>query len=403
MPREGDASFLAAALQDARRRTLDLLDAYVAKLGADLRLPYSTQFNPPLWEVGHVAWFYDIWIARNQQRHLGLACDPDHVRPEGRMTGADALYNSSLVAHATRWSLPLPDLAGTRAYLADSLAETLALLAREPKLPKLSTSTACRCSTKTCMPRPRTYMAQALDIPLPAHLRPWQRPLPAAGGDRDCRHALAHSAMTAPALPSTTNWSPMRWRWPPIAIDSVPVSWRRFLPAIEAGAVALPRYLRQENGAWQALRFGAWEALDLDTAAVHLTWDEAAGLVRLGRAPPADRGRVGMRRPDAPDFAWGDVWEWTSSRFAPFAGFVAHPYRDYSRFGFEEHRYVLKGASRATAPRMAHPRYRNYFTVERNDIHTGFRSCALKSVRRSGAGEEHREPALLVGPVLHGA
>ena len=36
-----------------------------------------------------------------------------------------------------------------------------------------------------------------------------------------------------------------------------------------------------------------------------------------------------------------------------------------------------RGASLATAPRMVHPRYRNYFTPERNDIHAGFRSCAL--------------------------
>jgi formylglycine-generating enzyme required for sulfatase activity len=38
---------------------------------------------------------------------------------------------------------------------------------------------------------------------------------------------------------------------------------------------------------------------------------------------------------------------------------------------------VLRGASRATSPRMAHPRYRNFFAPERNDIHSGFRSCAL--------------------------
>ena len=76
-----------------------------------------------------------------------------------------------------------------------------------------------------------------------------------------------------------------------------------------------------------------------------------------------------------PDFQWGEAWEWTASRFNPYPGFSAHPYRDYSAPWFGE-RYVLRGASRATSPRMAHPRYRNYFTPERNDIHGGFRSCA---------------------------
>ena len=37
---------------------------------------------------------------------------------------------------------------------------------------------------------------------------------------------------------------------------------------------------------------------------------------------------------------------------------------------------VLRGASVATQPRMQHPRYRNFFTPERNDIVAGFRTCA---------------------------
>jgi len=37
---------------------------------------------------------------------------------------------------------------------------------------------------------------------------------------------------------------------------------------------------------------------------------------------------------------------------------------------------VLRGASFATQPRMRHPRYRNYFGADRNDIFAGFRSCA---------------------------
>jgi len=372
----GGRDVLATALRDSRSRTLGLLDAYVGKLGAALPLPYSTQFNPPLWEVGHVAWFYDIWIARSRQRHLGLACDPDHARQPGRLVGADALYNSSLVAHATRWDLPLPDLVATRAYLAASLAETLELLAREPETPESLYFYRLSLFHEDMHAEAATYMAQALDIPLPAPWRPTERALPAA---------------TDIAMPAT-NWR-LGYAGPGFAfdnellahdleldaygIDSVAVSWRRFIPAIEAGAVAMPRYLRQENATWQALRFSTWETLNLDAAALHLTWDEVqAWCAWAGRRLPTE-AEWECAAVTAPEFDWGDVWEWTASRFAPFAGFVAHPYRDYSRFGFEEHRYVLKGASRATSPRMAHPRYRNFFTVERNDIHTGFRSCAL--------------------------
>jgi formylglycine-generating enzyme required for sulfatase activity len=372
----GGHDVLATALRDSRSRTLGLLAAYVGKLGVTLPIPYSTQFNPPLWEVGHVAWFWDIWIARSQQRHLGVACDPDHARPAGRLAGADALYNSSLVPHATRWDLPLPDLAATRAYLAASLAETLELLAREPETSESLYFYRLSLFHEDMHAEAATYMAQALDIPLPAPWRPVERALPAAtdigvpatnwrlgydeSGFAFDNELLAHD-VTLDAF----------------FIDSVAVNWRRFLPAIEAGAVSMPRYLRQKNGRWQALRYGSWEPLNLDAAAVHLTWDEVQAWCRwAGRRLPTE-AEWECAAVTAPAFDWGDVWEWTASRFAPFAGFVAHPYRDYSRFGFEEHRYVLKGASRATAPRMVHPRYRNFFTVERNDIHAGFRSCAL--------------------------
>lgn len=379
LARGGDAGFLAAALMEARRRTLALLDAYAGALGTDLAVPYSAQLNPPRWETGHVAWFHDVWIARNPQRHLGLAADPACGRPPGRLADADALYNSSLVKHATRWSLPLPDLATTLAYMEASLAESLALLAADAAAGRDLYFYRLALFHEDMHAEAATYMAQALDIPLPAHLRPWQRPLPQA-------HELV--------LPAT------RWRLgyaladdrpdfafdnelvahevplAAFAIDSVPVSWRRVLPAIEAGAVGLPRYLRRNGHRWQARRYGAWEPLDPDAAAVHLTWDEAqAWCTWAGRRLPTE-AEWECAALTHPAFAWGEVWEWTSSRFAPFEGFVAHPYRDYSRFGFEEYRYVLKGASRATDPRMAHPKYRNYFTPERNDLHLGFRSCA---------------------------
>ena len=75
-------------------------------------------------------------------------------------------------------------------------------------------------------------------------------------------------------------------------------------------------------------------------------------------------------------FRWGQVWEWTASTFLPYPGFVPHPYRDYSAPWFGS-RPVLRGASVATQARMHHPRYRNYFTPERNDVFAGFRTCAL--------------------------
>jgi formylglycine-generating enzyme required for sulfatase activity len=291
------------------------------------------------------------------------------------MPGADALYDSSHVAHATRWHLPLPGLAATRAYLAGSLTETLGLLAGEAETAAALYFYRLALFHEDMHAEAATWMAQALGIPLPAPLRPVEHALPAAA-DIALAATTWRLGCEDPGFAFDNELVAHDVKLEAFAIDSVAVSWRRFVPAIEAGAVAMPRYLRRDGGLWQALRFGAWEALHLDAAAVHLTWDEARAWCRWAARRLPTEAEWECAAVSAPEFAWGEVWEWTASRFAPFAGFVAHPYRDYSRFGFDEHRYVLRGASGATAPRIAHPRYRNFFTAERNDIHAGFRSCA---------------------------
>ena len=92
----------------------------------------------------------------------------------------------------------------------------------------------------------------------------------------------------------------------------------------------------------------------------------------IGLATPravVGHGASGLRQ------MFGDVWEWTASPFAPFPGFRPHPYRDYSAPWFDG-RPVLRGASFLTQPRLRHPRFRNFFVADRNDIAAGFRSCA---------------------------
>src|SRR5689334_3481847 len=90
--------------------------------GERLLGPQLAIVNPPLWEIGHVGWFQEHWCLRWDEGKLDASILP----------GADKLYDSSNVAHDTRWDLPLPDLAATRAYLANVLERTLERLAKEP-------------------------------------------------------------------------------------------------------------------------------------------------------------------------------------------------------------------------------------------------------------------------------
>jgi EgtB-related family protein len=74
----------------------------------------------------------------------------------------------------------------------------------------------------------------------------------------------------------------------------------------------------------------------------------------------------------------GAAWQWTSTPFAPYPGFQAGPYRDYSEPWFHDHT-VLRGGSFATQERIATRRYRNFYKPARSDPFAGFRTCAVSA------------------------
>jgi iron(II)-dependent oxidoreductase len=71
----------------------------------------------------------------------------------------------------------------------------------------------------------------------------------------------------------------------------------------------------------------------------------------------------------------GDVWEWTSSFFQPYPGFLAFPYPEYSEAFFGEEYRVLRGGSWATAPLIARTSFRNWQEPGSRHLFAGFR-CA---------------------------
>jgi iron(II)-dependent oxidoreductase len=69
----------------------------------------------------------------------------------------------------------------------------------------------------------------------------------------------------------------------------------------------------------------------------------------------------------------GDVWEWTSSDFTPWPGFVPMIYRRYSEPFFGGDYKVLRGGSWAVAPSAIRPSFRNWDHPIRRQIFTGVR------------------------------
>src|SRR5688572_12057337 len=102
---EPHAGSLTQMLTDARSRTLALVGDLS---GAQLFGPRLAIVNPPLWEIGHLGWFQERWCLRLL---------PDGSLSPSMLDGADALYDSSNVAHDVRWNLPLPSLEATLRYL----------------------------------------------------------------------------------------------------------------------------------------------------------------------------------------------------------------------------------------------------------------------------------------------
>jgi gamma-glutamyl hercynylcysteine S-oxide synthase len=386
MIRTSDASVLAQELVRVREITLALFDAY--DNAGLLDVPQGEEFNPPLWEMGHVGWFQQWWIGRNQQRHSGAACEPLHARlPCSHLKQAnhgDDWYNSSTVAHARRWALPLLPPKAAKDYLKATLEQTLQSLAEAGfgdddlyfyRLVLLHEAMHIEAAV---------YMAQALAQPIlmPGHI------LNAMNSIATRAHFI--TANTVFRLKNTSwrlGFAPQGFAFDnelvgqeaelsAFEIDARPVVWAQYLDFVKATNHPLPRFLRQRAQGYESLHFGQWEDLNLRSSAVHLSWHDAeAYCLWAGRRLPTE-SEWECAALTQTGLLWGDVWEWTSSDFQPYAGFQAHPYRDYSEPWFGS-RKVLRGACAATLPIMRNAKYRNYFTPERTDIYAGFRTCAI--------------------------
>ena len=357
-----------------RAQLLSLFAGFEAGL-PDLKIAFDPVLNLPLWELGHIAWFEEFWLARNPERGLGAAADPLASRPASAM---DALYDSSKVAHARRWQLHLPDPAATCGYLAAVRASSLALLAEADASEEGLYFFRLAHFHEAMHIEAWHFMAQRLGIDLGGAMTGRAPQASVLMGEWAVPGGLRLIGSAGPGFAFDNELGAHTVEVEPFSIDRAPVTWRRYLPSLEVGNV--PTHLRRSDGGWQQRQFGQWQALDLDAPAQHLTAIEAAAWCAwAGRRLPSEaewETAALLAATTGEAFDWGQVWEWTASPFAAYPGFAAHPYRDYSQPWFDG-RPVLRGASFATSPLMRHPRYRNFFPAHRADVFAGFRSCKV--------------------------
>jgi iron(II)-dependent oxidoreductase len=114
---------------------------------------------------------------------------------------------------------------------------------------------------------------------------------------------------------------------------------------------------------------------DDDHPVLHVSWFEADAFARSrnARLPSEAEWERAATWTQEPPQDIGTVWEWTSSAFDGYPGFVAHPYREYSEVFFGDDYRVLRGASWATAARVRSTTFRNWDLPQRRQIFAGVR------------------------------
>ncbi len=398
----------AAELQDARARARAMADDLV---GARELGPLLPIVNPPRWEIGHVGWFQEYWCLRRTAP--GLHSLERHV---SILPNADALYNSDTVPHDSRWSLPLPDFAAALRYRNEVLAR---VLAQDPREGEDAYFARLAARHEDMHAEAFHYTRQTLGYEAPAIADRPHRPGERAEGDVAVPGGVFELGAAADAGFVFDN---EKWAHPvvlaPFRIARAAVTNAEYLAFVEAGG-APPGHWREAGGGWQQRRFDLWRPLAEDEPVIHVSWDAAQAFCRYaGRRLPTEaewefaatwdpvsgRKRV---------FPWGDepwrgskanlhngtlasvhaypegdsalgvrqmignVWEWTSSDFLPYPGFLRDPYKEYSEPWFGNHK-VLRGGCFTTSPRIARATYRNFYSRDRSDVFAGLRTCALE-------------------------
>lgn len=430
---QSTATELAEWVLDAHRVTLDL----IADLdGERLMGPRLKIINPALWEIGHTAWFQEKWVLRHLCGHKPIRDDADslydsiaiphrvrwdlplpkledtldYVR-EVRERVIDVLHQGPLsadLAYHVRYTVFHDDMH------CEALTYTRQTLGYPA--PQLMGHGTTHCSAAggplsrdVSIPGGTFQLGASPEEPFVFDNEKWAHPVeirPFAMARAPVTQADFAAFVEARGYLRPELWSEDGRKWQTEAQAEHPVYWKR------------------EGGKWCRRHFDQWVPLEPHLPVIHVNWFEADAYCRwAGRRLPTEaewelaasgQPANGGFNPEKSRFPWGNeppnpdranldwalmrcaevgafsqgdspfgcrqmignVWEWTSTTFLPYPGFVPDPYKEYSEPWFQT-RKVLRGGCWATRSRLLRNTWRNFFTPDRRDIWAGFRTCAL--------------------------
>jgi iron(II)-dependent oxidoreductase len=397
---------VALELERARDRTITLTEAVD---DGDLVRQHSPLMSPLVWDLAHVGNQEELWLVRD----IG---GREPVRSD-----IDELYDAFRHPRSDRPTLPLLGPAEARRYVSTVRDKVLDVLDRTrlDGSQLIDRGFAFGMIVQHEQQHDETMLAHvAGEVLIPAgpftmgtSTEPW-----ALDNERPA-HQVQVEAFHIDRAPVTNGqyaafiadggYDDPRW-W---STDG----WARR----KAAGLTAPAHWRRDGDGWAATTFGRTARVDDDAPVVHVCYHEAAAYAawagkRLpteaewekaarfdpatgrsrrypwGDEPPSPaHANLGQRhlRP-APAGAYpagatptgvhqmiGDVWEWTSTDFHGYPGFVVFPYREYSEVFFGPEYKVLRGGSFGTDASACRGTFRNWDYPIRRQIFSGFR-CA---------------------------
>jgi iron(II)-dependent oxidoreductase len=410
----------AAELLAARLRTT-LLTTAVDE--ADLVKQHSPLMSPLVWDLAHIANQEELWLLREVGGGTPL-------HPE-----IDPLYDAFEHPRAARPTLPLLPAAEARRYGHEVRGRVLDQLDRARFRAEPTTFGTSLASNAFAFGMVAQHEVQHDETMLATHQLRVGPPVLSAPPPPPAPAGIMGTSTEPWALDNERPAHEVHL--PAFYLDTTPVTNAAYAAFIADGGyddqrlwtadgwahrqragLTAPLFWRWE-GEWLQTSFGVTGPVAADEPVLHVCWYEADAYARwAGRRLPSEaewekaarwdpatgrsrrfpwgddeptpaRANLGQRhlRP-APAGAYpegaapsgarqliGDVWEWTSSDFGPYPGFVAWPYREYSEVFFGPEYKVLRGASFGVSPVAGRSTFRNWDYPIRRQIFSGFRTA----------------------------
>jgi ergothioneine biosynthesis protein EgtB len=338
--------------------------------------------SPAKWHRAHVTWFFEQFLLR--------PLDPGYRTFDERFA---FLFNSYYVAAGPRQARPQrglitrPGVAETTAYRAHVDAAVAALIAAAPDsesvLPIVEIGLHHEQQHQELMLTDILH-AFAQNETHPVYAADWQWPRnehPAIAADalaagihvighdgegfcfdneRPAHQVLLQPVRLARALVTNGEWLEFMaeggYTTPGLWLSD---GWA----TVEAEGWSAPGYWRKIDGAWFSMTLGGLRPVDPASPVCHVSYYEADAFARwAGKHLPSEVEWEIAAKAGALDDAFGTVWQWTRSAYAPYPGYQAMPGALGEYNGkFMVNQMVLRGSSLATPAGHSRPTYRNFF------------------------------------------